>query len=137
MWLVCYDSCQEKGMAEDAFGKALKRRRQISITVTGRRTGRAITIPVWFVSDDRALRLLPVYGSHTQWYRNLKKDRAITIQAGAERMDLHARLLKEARAVSNVIRQFREKYTPEEIKRWYTGLDVAVQILLPPTGGSK
>ena len=137
MWLVCYDSCQDKGMAENAFVKALKRRRQISITVTGRRTGRAITIPVWFVSDDRALWLLPVYGSHTHWYRNLKKDRAIMIQAGAERMDLHARLLKEARAVSKVIRQFREKYTPEEIKRWYTGLDVAVQILLPPTGRSN
>jgi hypothetical protein len=29
-----------------------------------------------------------------------------------------------------VIRQFREKNTREGIKRWYTGLDVAVQILL-------
>jgi len=113
------------------FTKALKRRRQISITVTGRRTHSAITIPVWFVSDDRALWLLPVAGSNTQWYRNLEKDRAITIQAGTERQDLRARLLKDARAVSTVIRQFREKYSPEEIKRWYTGLDVAVQIPLP------
>jgi hypothetical protein len=64
-------------MAADDFAKALKRRRQISITVTGRLTGRAITMPVWFVSDDRALWLLPVHGSKTQWYRNLKKDRAI------------------------------------------------------------
>jgi hypothetical protein len=69
--------------------------------------------------------LLPIYSSHAQWYRDLKKDHAITIQAGAERLDLRARLLKEARAVSHVIRQFREKYTPEEIKRLYTGRGVA------------
>ena len=62
-------------MAEDDFAHALKRRRQISITVTGRRTGRAVTIPVWFVADDHALWLLPVYGSKTQWYQNLEKPR--------------------------------------------------------------
>jgi deazaflavin-dependent oxidoreductase (nitroreductase family) len=125
-------------MPDDDFVKALKRRRQVSITVTGRRTGRAITIPIWFVSDQRGLSLLPVYGSKTQWYRNLQKDRAITIHAGARRRDLRARLLKEKRAVSAVIRQFREKYSSEEIKRWYSGLDVAVQIpfLTPPTARS-
>jgi deazaflavin-dependent oxidoreductase (nitroreductase family) len=124
-------------MAEDDFVKAFKRRRQISITVTGRRTGRAITIPVWFVSGDRTLWLLPVKGSDTQWYRNLKKNRAVTIQAGAKRFDLRARLLKDARAVSTVIQQFREKYTPQEIKHWYTGFDVAVQIPLPITAALR
>ena len=125
-------------MPEDDFAKALKRRRQISITVTGRRTGRAITVPVWFVSDARGLSLLPVYGSKTQWYRNLQKDRAISIHAGTKRRGLRARLLKDKRAVSAVIRQFREKYTSEEIKRWYSGLDVAVQIpfLTPSTARS-
>jgi deazaflavin-dependent oxidoreductase (nitroreductase family) len=121
---------REKRMADDEFAKALKRRRQISITVTGRRTGRAVTIPVWFVSDDSAMWLLPVSGSDTQWYRNLEKDRAITIQAGGVRRDLRARILKDERAVSTVIEQFREKYSPDEIKRWYTRLDVAVQVLL-------
>jgi deazaflavin-dependent oxidoreductase (nitroreductase family) len=120
-------------MAEDEFQKALRRRRQISITVTGRRTGRAVTIPVWFVSDDRAIWLLPVSGSDTQWYRNLEKDRAITIQAGEVRSDFRARLLKEEQAVSDVIQQFREKYSPEEIKHWYTRLDVTVQIPFAPS----
>lgn len=69
-------------MAADDFGKALTRRRQISITVTSRRSGRAIRMPVWFVSDDHAIWLLPVYGPKTQWCRNLMKNRAITVQAG-------------------------------------------------------
>lgn len=121
---------RENRMAEDDFAKALKRRREISITVTGRRTGRAVTIPVWFISDESAIWLLPVSGSDTQWYRNLEKDRAIAIQAGDARRDLRARLLKEEQAVSTVIEQFREKYSPEEIKRYYTRLDVAVQVPL-------
>jgi deazaflavin-dependent oxidoreductase (nitroreductase family) len=73
-------------MAEIA--DALKSRREISITVTGRRSGKQITIPVWFVSDQTALWLLPVYGSNTQWYQNLQKNRAITIEAGNERRKL-------------------------------------------------
>ena len=118
-------------MAADALTQALKKRRQISVTVIGRRTGRSITIPVWFVFEENTLWLLPVYGSRTQWFRNLEKNRAITIQAGSERRDLRARLLKNAPVVRKVIRQFRDRYTAEQIKRWYTGLDVAVQIPLP------
>jgi deazaflavin-dependent oxidoreductase (nitroreductase family) len=119
-------------MAEDDFANALKGHREISITVIGRSSGRAITIPVWFVSDDRSLWLLPVNGSDTHWYRNLKKDQGIGIQAGKVRRDLRAKLLTDAGAVNDVIRQFREKYSPEDIKRWYTRLDVAVQISLEP-----
>ena len=68
-----------------------------------------------------------------QWYRNLQANRAITIQAGSEQRQLRARLSKNAPTVRNVIRRFREKYTAEQIKRWYTGLDVAVQISIRST----
>ena len=122
---------EKSQLPDDALTQALKKRRQISITVIGRRTGRSIKIPVWFVSDDKALWLLPVNGSRTQWYRNLQKNRAITIQAGDEQRNLRARLLINAAAVRKVNQRFREKYTAAQIKRWYTGLDVAVQIPLP------
>jgi deazaflavin-dependent oxidoreductase (nitroreductase family) len=117
-------------MAGDDLAHALEERREISITVTGRKTGRAITIPVWFVSDGRVLWLLPVKGSDTPWYQNLEKNPAITVDAGGMRRDLRARLLSDPQAVNEVIRQFCEKYTPGEIKRWYSRLDVAVQIPL-------
>src|SRR6266568_5107335 len=106
--------CQVRNpMAEDALTQALKKRRQISITVIGRRTGRSITVPVWFVCDANTLWLLPVYGSRTQWYRNLEKNRAITIHAGSAKRDLRARLRKNKPSVRQVIRQFRDKYTAE------------------------
>jgi deazaflavin-dependent oxidoreductase (nitroreductase family) len=120
-------------MAEDKFDRELKKRRQISITVVGRRSGRTITLPIWFVSAEDALLLLPVYGSQTQWYQNLLQNPAITVRAGSERRTLRARALRDERAVRKVIREFREKYTPEMIARLYPGpLDAAVKVRLQP-----
>ena len=118
-------------MDDAAIAGLLKKRRQISITIIGRRSARPITIPVWFVCEGTALWLLPVSGSRTQWYRNLQKNRAITVQVGSTQCQLRARLLKSRNGVREVVRRFREKYSSAEIKRWYTGLDVAVQIRLP------
>jgi len=122
--------------SEDAFSRALKDRRQISISVIGRRSGRTITLQVWFVLAEDALWLLPVYGSQTQWYRNLLMNPAITIKAAAERLTIRSRTLKGAQAVRRVIRWFREKYTPEIIARLYPGpLNVAVKVSLRRRAG--
>ncbi len=114
-------------MATNEFLTLLKKRKQIQITVKGRRTGRAITVPVWFVVDENSLWLLPVYGSRTQWYRNLEVNPALGVKLGDLRRRLRARLVTDATAVKSIVRRFRDKYTPEQIKRWYRGLDVAVE----------
>ena len=116
-------------IGEDRFSGALKDRKQISISVIGRSSGRTITLPVWFVVKEDALWLLPVYGSETQWCRNLRKTPEITIKAGSELLTFRARIVKEVAAVRRVIGWFGKKYTPEMIKRLYPGpLDVAVKI---------
>src|SRR5213593_1475858 len=66
-------------MAKDRFVAKLENLHQISLTVIGRRSGRKITLPVWFVSAEAALWLLPVHGSRTQWYRNLLVNPEIAI----------------------------------------------------------
>jgi hypothetical protein len=45
----------------------LTRCRQIKISVIGRKSGKTISIPVWFVLEGEKLSLLPVRGSDTQW----------------------------------------------------------------------
>jgi len=45
--------------------KLLEGRREINIAVYGRKTGRLIEHPVWFVLEKNRLLLLPVYGSRT------------------------------------------------------------------------
>jgi len=58
---------------KDSLKDSLSRYREIKITVTGRKSGRAISNPVWFVLEDGKLYLLPVQGSDTQWYKNVLK----------------------------------------------------------------
>ena len=59
----------------------LSRHREINLSVTGRKSGRTISQPVWFVWDDDKVYLLPVRGSDTQWYKNVLKDPSIRIDA--------------------------------------------------------
>jgi hypothetical protein len=51
----------------DALTDRISRDREITITVTGRKLGRTISLPIWFVWNDGKLYLLPVKGSDTQW----------------------------------------------------------------------
>ena len=59
----------------------LARYRQIRINVTGRKSGKTISIPVWFALEGEKLYLLPVQGSDTQWYRNVLNNPSIRIDA--------------------------------------------------------
>jgi deazaflavin-dependent oxidoreductase (nitroreductase family) len=60
----------------------LARSREIDITVIGRKSGRTISNPVWFVLDGDRLYLLPVQGSDTQWYKNVLKNPSLKIEVG-------------------------------------------------------
>jgi len=44
----------------DALKDRLSKSNEITITVTGRKSGRAVSIPVWFVFDGDKRYLLPV-----------------------------------------------------------------------------
>jgi hypothetical protein len=47
----------------DTLKDRLSRYREINISVTGRKSGRTISIPVWFVLEGGKLYLLQVQGS--------------------------------------------------------------------------
>lgn len=114
----------------DALKDGLSRCREIQITVTGRKSGRAISIPVWFVLEDGKLYLLPVEGSDTQWYKNVVKTPRIRIDARGAKAELRAVPVTDARQVSPVVEKFREKYGEHDVKKYYSKLDVAVHIAM-------
>ena len=108
-----------------ALTSRLSRSREINITVTGRKSGRAVSIPVWFVLDGEKLYLLPVHGSNTQWYKNVLKNPLIRIDAGGETAEVKVVPFTDATQVSSVVERFRGKYGDAGIKL-YSKLDVAV-----------
>jgi deazaflavin-dependent oxidoreductase (nitroreductase family) len=110
----------------DDLKSRLSRSREINITVTGRKSGRAISIPVWFVLEDDTLYLLPVQGSDTQWYKNVLKNPSIYIESGGAKAEVRAVPVKDATQVKSVVEKFRDKYGAKDVKKYYSKLDVAV-----------
>jgi len=109
----------------ESFKDRLSRYREIHLTVTGRKSGRAISNPVWFVFEEGKLYLLPVTGSDTQWYKNVLKNPKITVLARGLEAELRAEPLTDEKQVSSVIEKFRGKYAAD-LKKYYSKFDVAV-----------
>jgi deazaflavin-dependent oxidoreductase (nitroreductase family) len=114
-----------------ALKDRLSRYRQIKITVTGRKSGLAITIPVWFVMENDKLYLLPVQGSDTQWYKNVLKHPSIRVDARGVGADLKVVRITGAKQVSSVVEKFRAKYGAGDVKKYYSKFDVAVVAPVP------
>ncbi len=111
---------------DDDLKDNLSRSTEITITVTGRKSGRAISLPVWFVLEGDKLHLLPVQGSDTQWYKNVVKNPTIRIAAGGAKAEVQAVLVEDATQVKSVVEKFRKKYGANDVKKYYSKLDVAV-----------
>jgi len=113
------------------FRQLLEGKQELTIAVKGRRSGGSHSLPVWFVLEGDTLHLLPVSGSDTNWYRNILKDPQMTLTTDGESLTVKARPIREKGLVEKTIERFRARYGAGEISRWYTKLDVAVEIALP------
>lgn len=115
-----------KSAAGDELSARLSHDREIKISVTGRKSGRSISNPVWFVFDEGKLYLLPVKGSDTQWYKNVLAKPALEVDARGAKSELRVLPITEHKQVSSVVEKFREKYGASDVKKYYSGFDVAV-----------
>ncbi len=102
--------------------------RQIEISVIGRKSGRRLSMPVWFVVEGSRLYLLPVKGSDTQWYKNLLRHPRIRISARGRKGEFRATPITRRPAVAAVIRKFGRKYKARVVRKLYFKFDVAVRV---------
>jgi deazaflavin-dependent oxidoreductase (nitroreductase family) len=115
----------------DTLKDHLSRYREIKISVTGRKSGRTISNPVWFVFEEDKLYLLPVQGSNTQWYKNVLNNPTMRIDARGAGAEFQADPITDAKQVKSVVEKFRAKYTAGDVKKYYSKFDVAVVVQLP------
>ncbi len=115
-----------KPTRNDSLKDRLSRSREINISVIGRKSGRTISIPVWFVLDEDKLYLLPVQGSDTQWYKNVLNNPSIQIEAGGIEFEFKAIPVTDAKRVSSAVAKFRDKYGASDVRKYYSKFDVAV-----------
>ena len=112
----------------DSLEDRLSQLSEITITVSGRKSGRAISNPVWFAWEDGTLYLLPVKGSDTQWYKNVLKNPSIRIDAGGAKSEFRAVPITDGKGVASVVERFRKKYGANDVKKYYSKFDVAVVV---------
>jgi hypothetical protein len=66
-------------MAKADLHKKLNNVSEIILSVKGRKSGRDIPRPVWFVHEGSTLYLLPVQGTDTNWYKNFQANQSLKV----------------------------------------------------------
>jgi deazaflavin-dependent oxidoreductase (nitroreductase family) len=117
-------------MAGEEFNQALEASGEVELTVTGRRSGREISCPVWFVREGETLYLVPVNGSDSDWYKNLLKTPTIRLGAGGAQLSARATPISDAARVGRVLDLFRAKYGARDVAAYYPRQEIAVEVPL-------
>ena len=115
-------------MVDKEFAEALDDTREIQITTVGRKTGDEITLPVWFVRQDDRLYLLPVAGSGSNWYKNVRKAGSLRVAARKAERALAATPITDPARVAEVVAAFRAKYGDRDVAAYYPHPEVAIEV---------
>jgi hypothetical protein len=75
-YLIC---AAQSIMSKSNFYQELNSASEITLSAKGRKSGRDIPRPVWFVHEHNTLYLLPNYGSDTNWYKNFLANQTLKI----------------------------------------------------------
>ena len=117
-------------MSEDELHERLNRAYEITLSVKGRKSGKDISRPVWFVHEGNTLYLLPVQGSDTNWYKNMLVNPILKISVNDKKMVVKSKVVTERNRVDDIVRKFKSKYGEGDVKKYYPKVDVAVRVSL-------
>ena len=107
----------------------LKRSGEVNITVTGRKTKKKFSTPVWFVLDEEEkVVLVPMKGSDNNWFKDLAKDPRIELGLSDIVIPSKAKLVRDSKQVEKVLDRFRAKYNSVWSESYYTNRDVYVEV---------
>jgi F420H(2)-dependent quinone reductase len=96
-------------MGSDELKSALQNANEVELTVTGRKSGRESSRPIWFVEEGDKVLLLPLGGSDNNWYKNLRKTPAIGLAADSAEFHGEAKPTEDPSAVDHVVEAFGAK----------------------------
>ena len=119
-------------MSKADLHQRLNRASEIRLSVKGRKSGRNIPRPVWFVHGGGTVYLLPVRGSDTNWYKNLLVDSTLktSVNGGEEIPAARGKPITDSNRVNDIVKKFKSKYGEGDVKKYYPKTDVAVEVPL-------
>jgi deazaflavin-dependent oxidoreductase (nitroreductase family) len=94
-------------MAEADFAQ----RKTVRLTTRGRKSGQPRTVTIWFVADGpQRILVQHVSSGPAQWYRNLSKDPAVSLDFGRGSVAARAKPITDRSRIREVIVAVRRKY---------------------------
>jgi len=116
-------------MSNDLFHQKLNSAYELTLSIKGRKSGKYIPRPVWFVHEGNTLYLLPNRGSDTNWYKNLLAGSILKITINGFEVSVRGKPITDRKGVDDVMDRFHFKYG-QNSKKYYTKFDVAVKVRL-------
>lgn len=117
-------------MSKADLYERLNRVNEIRLSVKGRKSGRDIPRPVWFVHQGNTLYLLPVQGTDTNWYKNFLADQTLKISVNGAETSVRGKPITDSNRVGDIVSKFKSKYGERDVKKYYPKTDVAVEVPL-------
>lgn len=102
------------------------------ITTTGRVTGRAHEIEIWFGASGEAIYMLSGGGNRSDWVRNIVANPAVRVRIGPHEFEGRGRVVTDVAEDAQARRLLLEKYSPTysgDLTEWgQTALPVAIDL---------
>lgn len=117
-------------MARDQLTQVLASTDEIQLSVTDPPSDRETSRPVWFVQEGERLFLLPVRGSESYWFRTVSQNPTVSLTVGGTTRSAQATPIKDPMKVQEIVDRFRSKYGADQVRQYYSKLDVAVEVPL-------
>ena len=81
------------------------------------------------IEGDKLL-LIPVTGTESGWYRNVKKTPTVSLRADGAELQAEAKPTEDPATVEHAAEAFGEKYGADKVKDYYPNLNAAVEVPL-------
>jgi deazaflavin-dependent oxidoreductase (nitroreductase family) len=73
----------------------LEKQEYLYLTTTGRKSGKARQIEIWFVASEGKLYILAEHFDRAQWVKNIERDPRVRVKIGELELNATARALDE------------------------------------------
>ncbi len=110
--------------------EALRKAKELQLSVIGRKTGRKLPRPVWFVLRGKKPLFLPVRGISTEWYKNVMKNPQVEIELRGQHYRGTVQTITDKKGVSEIVELFRKKHGDSDINKYYPKQDAAAKLPL-------
>lgn len=102
------------------------------LTTTGRVTGHPHRIEIWFAIDQNTLYMLSGGGDRSDWFKNLRREPAVTVQIGTGKFEGRARVVTDPTEDEHARALVHDKYAPGyrgDLANWRrSSLPIAVDL---------